>query len=179
MLISPENAYLETLILPQLRYSVSAVERAFTSDGRLNLVPDRHWGGGYSFRPFKTVPTSMEFSLSQTSIRRLSSHPKVSNLSAIWTQSLQEVLINGVPQGKKQVDLKGASALSRSKMASQVLSYAMSLALVPQQASQGLTYSELKAWGIFQERKVVKEEMIQHGLCNWVRNRVDDFPIVR
>ena len=112
-------------------------------------------------------------------MRALVGYPKVSNVSAVWTPSLQEVLINGVQQGKKNLDLAGASALSRSKMATLVLSCVTALRLIPTELSEDLTYSELKALDLSQERKNVKREMIQHGLCNWVGNWVDDFSILQ
>ena len=38
------------------------------------------------------------------------------NISGVWTLGLQETLINGVLQGRKQTDPKGASALSKAKI---------------------------------------------------------------
>ena len=179
LLISPENAYLETLVLPESRYNAFSIERAFSTRGRLKAVSNKAWSGGYAFRPFQIKSTSREFRLSQSSLRTTSRHPKVSNLSAIWTPSLQEVLIGGVQQGKKQLDHKGASALSRSKMVTVALSSAIFLELVPQWVTKGLTYSDFKALDVLRGRQVAKEDMIRGGLCNWMRNGSDDFAIAQ
>ena len=75
------------------------------------------WSQGYAFRPFQMKTTHLEFSFSRRStLADPNSQSKGSNISAVWTPRLQETLINGVLQGRKQTDPKGASQLSRNKM---------------------------------------------------------------
>lgn len=91
LLVSPENAYINTLILPESQYSVSGCRRAF-SDGRTpnddegdkgvavgqaRMAPlaisdqenqdQQQFGGGYAFRPFKIKTTDLEFAFSRRS----------------------------------------------------------------------------------------------------------------
>ncbi|KAI1275423.1 adenosine deaminase/editase [Xylaria sp. FL0933] len=86
LLMSPEHAYISTLILPKSQYSASGCRRAF-SDGqsqdehekensqqqaRMACLAtqnnDRAQAGGYSFRPFAVKTTDLEFSFSRRSV---------------------------------------------------------------------------------------------------------------
>ncbi|KAI0468847.1 adenosine deaminase/editase [Xylaria cf. heliscus] len=82
LLVSPEHAYITTLILPAAQYSASGCHRAF-SDGRANegdaavrrqkarmapLATDpriESRDGGYAFRPFGVETTGLEFVFSR------------------------------------------------------------------------------------------------------------------
>ncbi|KAJ4360938.1 uncharacterized protein N0V89_001507 [Didymosphaeria variabile] len=114
LLISPRNAYLQTLVLPASQHVPSACERAFSSSGRMAPAVEKAsaWDGGYLWRPFSVLPTSREFAWSRrmvpTEMKAMSS-----NLSAVWTPGWQESLIGGVLQGRKQFDPRGASRICR------------------------------------------------------------------
>ncbi|KAI1123914.1 adenosine deaminase/editase [Nemania abortiva] len=85
LLVSPDHAYISTLILPKSQYSASGCRRAF-SDGRskdedvretdpqlTRMAPlatqkqIRDQNGGYSFRPFSVETTDLEFAFSRRS----------------------------------------------------------------------------------------------------------------
>ena len=87
LLISPQNAYLATLVLPASQYVPQACNRAFSSTGRLKSlrsVPTDTWGTDYAFHPFTVKPTTREFTWSR---RALGPAEKAvpSNVSAVWT----------------------------------------------------------------------------------------------
>lgn len=83
LVVSPDHAYISTLILPKSQYSASACWRAF-SDGQgqdeygkeagsqqARMAPlqdsSRGWGGGYKFQPFSVETTDFEFAFSRQS----------------------------------------------------------------------------------------------------------------
>ncbi|KAI0975837.1 adenosine deaminase/editase [Xylaria arbuscula] len=83
LLVSPEHAYISTLILPRSQYSASGCRRAF-SDGdedggeeeaglhqEARMAPlvaqSKDWAGGYKFQPFTVKTTDVEFSFSRRS----------------------------------------------------------------------------------------------------------------
>lgn len=177
LLISPKNAYLDTLVLPSSRFVPSACQRAFSAEGRMASIANRRWPGGYSYRPFKVRRTSREFDyMHRASASGLPSKP--SNVSALWTASLQETLINGVLQGRKQVDPRGGSAVCRLKLSRLVLETLARLALpalAPVVASP--RYSDLKKAGILQDRRLAKKETTEAALSGWLPNVADDFEI--
>ena len=75
------------------------------------------WDEGYAYHPFSVKSTEIDFPYSRRKANDSSRNASKScNISAIWTPGLQETLINGVLQGRKQTDPKGASALSKTKM---------------------------------------------------------------
>ncbi|KAJ9624997.1 hypothetical protein H2203_004948 [Taxawa tesnikishii (nom. ined.)] len=90
-----------------------------------------------------TLTTSREFSFS----RRTSGPGTVfvaSNLCTLAYGSNQETLINGVIQGRKQGDPRGASTVSRRKMWQSAKEVA-ELAEIPSRALVKYTYGELKS----------------------------------
>ncbi|KAI0099830.1 adenosine deaminase/editase [Nemania sp. FL0031] len=145
-LVSPEHAYISTLILPMSQYSAPGCRRAF-SDGmggdedgaetgpqEARMAPlaiqrrSRGQDGGYSFRPFRVETTDLEFASSRRSAAILpptspDTEPKVkitpSNISTAFTASGRlETTLNGVLQGRKasEAHIRGASFASRRKM---------------------------------------------------------------
>ncbi|KNG51049.1 trna-specific adenosine deaminase [Stemphylium lycopersici] len=181
LFISPKNAYLDTLVLPASQYVPQACHRAFLPTGRLESLfssGSEPWGGGYRFQPFTVHSTSREFAWSR---RALAPGDKAmpSNLSAVWTPHWQETLIGGVLQGRKQLDPRGASRISRrglwiegvrlAAMVGGVVSTVGSGALL----SKDETYGEMKDSSLLKERKRVKED-VQSVLKGWLRNTGDD-----
>src|SRR4030088_268739 len=64
LLISPENAYLQSLTVPESQYVGQGCDRCFSAQGRLKglEVPGN---GGYRFRTFRLMTTGKEFSHSR------------------------------------------------------------------------------------------------------------------
>ncbi|KAI3328468.1 adenosine deaminase/editase [Ustulina deusta] len=85
LLVSPDHAYISTLILPTSQYSASGCKRAFSDgqgqdeeDKEANSQPARmaslapqnnNWSrtGGYTFQPFTVKTTDLEFAFSRRS----------------------------------------------------------------------------------------------------------------
>ncbi|KAI1261646.1 adenosine deaminase/editase [Xylariaceae sp. FL1019] len=90
LLVSPEHAYLSTLVLPETQYSPIGCMRAFgvtkagaeggseETGGRMAPLRGRVWGAGYTFRPFVVKPTTLEFRFSRRS--HIASTPICSDL---------------------------------------------------------------------------------------------------
>ena len=178
LLISPGNAYLHSLILPSSQYVASACDRAFSKDGRMRGVYGKRWSGGYAFQPFDVKTTDREFVFSRRRPGSPTARPKGSNIAALWTPRLQETIINGVLQGRKQSDPRGASAVCRARMWKAALDTIALLAL-PALAHILSTsrHSHLSASDLFEERRHVKEDVRKEALRGWIRNEVDDFEL--
>ncbi|KAI1212537.1 adenosine deaminase/editase [Annulohypoxylon truncatum] len=131
LLVSPSNAYLQTLILPSSRYSATACHRAFSSaeGGRMNSLAYLNSSsastfqgkGGYAFHPFTVSTTTAEFAFSQKQVKEIAGTTGVapSNLALAWTLSgLEEATLGGVLQGRKQssADSRGASFAARRRL---------------------------------------------------------------
>ncbi|KAL9096271.1 MAG: hypothetical protein Q9163_006450, partial [Psora crenata] len=178
LIISPDNAYIDTLILPEGQCMPESCERAFGSTGRMTPVSALKLPSGYMFRPFNITKTDVDFSVSRKSAREISDATKGSNLSAIWTPSVQETLLNGVIQGRKQGDPRGASVLSRRKMTERVGSIAaLCHALAPEDGALFGSYGSIKASYRLSDRRLVKAEVTRWALRGWVKNTEDNFSI--
>ncbi len=135
----------------------------------------RAWSAGYAFHAFNVVMTDKEFSFSRLHVP---SPAAGSNVSAVCTQHLHESVINGVLQGRKQTDPRGASALCNVRMwevASSVVESIETYAL--QDKSKLSTYRRIKNSELFEDRRGVKEEAKAEVLKGWVRNVKDDFEV--
>ncbi|KAL2043235.1 hypothetical protein N7G274_004295 [Stereocaulon virgatum] len=115
--ISPENAYINTLIIPKSQYRPEACERSFGPEGRMKPMVGKAWSQGYAFRPFQVKTTDLEFTYSR---RSTASNPngksKGCNISAVWNPRYQDTLINGARQGFQLGNMKSASKVSAHKM---------------------------------------------------------------
>lgn len=167
LLVSPEHAYLKTLVLPRSQYSAMACKRAFgdaTNDngdddkvaGRMRSVKGMRWKGtGYRFEPFKVLTTSHEFAFSRHCDSLSGQNLVPSNLSAVWTAAtspgasgVEESLIGGVLQGRKafpshsspsrRLDSRAASRVSRIKTWQLAASIAGVLFMPPSPLSQSV-----------------------------------------
>ena len=120
------------------------------------------WKSGYAYHPFSVNPTTTSFAYSR---RNSKSAIKSCNISAAWTANgLQETLINGVLQGRKQTDLKGASALSKSKMWELFQDInGITRGNVP----IGFPYDGVKRLDVLAVRRQVKEETKRAALKGW------------
>lgn len=180
LLVHPGNAYIQTLILPGSQHIEHACQRAFGPKGRMaTLVQacDQSMAqAGYSYRPFEVKSTTREFSFSRrtpASIETASVVP--SNISSLTHGKNQETLINGVLQGRKQADPKGASAVSRRKMWSLALNIAVLIGqhAIPRAMTQP-TYHHVKCASLLRGRDMVKKAARHHALKGWKRNTGDD-----
>ncbi|KAL1600784.1 hypothetical protein SLS60_007172 [Paraconiothyrium brasiliense] len=177
LLISPRNAYLQTLVLPASQHVPSACERAFSSSGRMASTAEKAsacWDGGYMWRPFTVLSTSREFAWSRRMVPK-EMKAMSSNLSAVWTPGWQETLIGGVLQGRKQFDPRGASRICRRgvwEVAMRVATVVGVPALVQMLGKQ--TYANVKEGEMLEARRRVKGDVKREGLNGWVENRGDD-----
>ncbi|KAK3726059.1 hypothetical protein LTR37_000207 [Vermiconidia calcicola] len=188
MLLRPERVYLSTLVLPKDQHVPHAVERAFGRQGRMRAVAgvyessmQESWRrAGYGFNPFEVKTTSREFEYSKRSARTTNATSPApsatpSNLSALSTAKKQEILINGVLQGRKQFDPKGASWASRRSMWKAVLDVAGAVGVpVPQSEMAEGSYAEMKSSKLLESREAVKMDVWELALQGWKRNVSDE-----
>ncbi|EMD00627.1 hypothetical protein BAUCODRAFT_51391, partial [Baudoinia panamericana UAMH 10762] len=185
LLVHPGRAYAATLVLPEGQYVETAVERAFAPTGRMKgapLLAKEGWRGGYGFRGFEVLTTREEFEYSREraalgdgGVEEEEAAAVGSNLSAIATLSgREEILINGVLQGRKQSDPRGASCVSRRRLWEDVCGV---LDVVGSDSRggdtvRGMRYSELKV--SLRAREAVKRDVRRVALQGWRRNDGDD-----
>lgn len=100
-----------------------------------------------------------------------------SNLTAVYTPHLQETLIGGVLQGRKQHDPRGASAICRKRMWAAVRDvHAIMLDVsLTSKASEAACYKDLKTLPGLESRRRVKEDVRNVALRGWIRNDGDDL----
>ncbi|KAI7586014.1 hypothetical protein KC316_g5848 [Hortaea werneckii] len=174
LLIKPEKCYLRRLVLPQDRLVATSVERAFSPNGRMASLAsstDGHqtWqSAGYSLNFFDVAPTSRKFEYEKVD------GATASNISALSTPHRQETLINGVLQGRKQSDPKGASAVSRRRFWEDVAALAAALGDMEGFVRHGVldssSYASLKAGAMLGARSGVKKLVREEALKGWQRN---------
>ncbi|EGP88053.1 uncharacterized protein MYCGRDRAFT_71372 [Zymoseptoria tritici IPO323] len=161
-----------------------SVERAFGREGRMKELGQEdvqaRWkqGGGFAFRPFEVKTTKREFEFSRRSPATAArGGPRMSsNLSAMYTPRRQEILINGVLQGRKQLDPKAASCVSRRMAWKSVLEVAMlaGIPLLTEALRKKRTYAEMKGCKVLEGRARVKKDVKEMVLKGWVRNEGDE-----
>ena len=173
LLISPENVYIHSLVLPASQHSSVACTRAFSDSGRLACLKDREWEGSYSFRPFGILTTSKEF----VSCRRqpLKAREKIvpSNTATSWTPNHTETLIGGSLQGRKQFSLKGASRVCKRRSWKLALEIAKTASLQIPRIEETLNvdnYASIKQSTLLNERNTVKSDVRASALKGWIRN---------
>ena len=168
LLISPESAYIDTLILPSDQYRRQACERAFGPFGRMLPVVGSNWPANYKFRPFRVKTTEITFHYSRRVACTNARSCKGSNISAVWTPNHQETLINGVLQGRKQTDRMGASALSRMGVWNLLLETVNLLGVPSLNSSLGLSsYMDMKLSQLLKHRRHVKNNVKDYALTGW------------
>jgi len=169
-LVQVDGFYLRTLVMPEAETVTEAVKRAFGSEGRMRAL--NAWEGtraGHKFRPFEVRTTTRKFAYSTQG-----AEAGGSNLSALWTPKRQEILVNGVLQGRKQFDIRGASITSRRGLWKLALEVA-GMAGVP--AVLGMldkaTYGQAKG-NANDDRREAKGKALEVALMGWKRNEHDD-----
>ena len=126
------------------------------------------WPAAYAFRPFRVETTDIDFHYSRRAAGTNLDARNGSNTSAVWTTRHQETLINGVLQGRKQTDLKGASALSRMQIWNLLLETSRLIhSPVLENVLKMSLYSEMKVSKYLEHRRCVKEEVKREALMGW------------
>ena len=139
---------------------------------------NKQWNAGYEFRPFHVGTTNREFMFSRRSLAPAVQTSKGSNISALWTPYLQETLINGVLQGRKQTDPRGGSAVCRLRMGKLAVGILRALAIPTfANAAASLQYTDLKGAGALDNRRAVKYDARKEALSGWVQNVEDNFDL--
>ncbi|KAK3078384.1 hypothetical protein LTS18_007641 [Coniosporium uncinatum] len=177
LLIHPSSSYIHTLTLPSSQHVPEATTRAFSPHGRMSALPElmsQTWTGGYRFQPFRVLSTSREFEHSRRS-GPPGQRMLPSNLSTAATPRLQETLIGGTLQGRKQFDPRGASRVCRSSMWAAALQVAL-VAGVPivVEALRDGSYKSVKTSKLLQDRRKVKEGVRNAVLKGWTKNEGDE-----
>lgn len=177
LLVSPACVYLSSLVLPESQFSAAACERCFSARGRLAplIAAETKWEDGYVFRPFVVQTTGLEFEYSRRDPRHSEGLRYVaSNLATAWScNGLEENLVGGVLQGRKQSDPRAGSVVSRGKTWTLVEEIAHQVQ--PDRILSTLgTYEALKNSPGLTMRHKVKEDVRREALKGWVRNTGDD-----
>ena len=174
-LIAPERAYLDSLVIPESQYVPEACRRSFAAEGRLKGISDSVWPSGYGFVPFEVKLTSREFAFSRRRCN-LEASPKASNKSVLWTPHVQQIVVNGVLQGRKQIDAQGASAIARQTLAKMVQAMTLSAGLeVLKPIADARRYADAKGVELLGARRWVKRIVVKEALQGWTSNAADDF----
>ena len=121
------------------------------------------WNEGYAYNPFSVKTTEIQFAYSRDHVPKEGG--KSCNISTVWTPGIQETLINGVLQGRKQIDPKGASKISRSRMWEflKEINDIIGSTGVP----TDLPYEKIKELDALASRRQVKEETKKVALMGW------------
>ncbi|CUS12824.1 unnamed protein product [Tuber aestivum] len=175
LLISPENAYISTVVLPTTPYYPTACARAFSATGRMAPLVGRRFDSGYKFSPFTVKTTNLEFEFSKRAVR---TGAVGSNISAVWVRGRRiETLIGGVLQGRKQFSsgIKGASMLCKMLIWRLVQEVAEAEGV---EGAGGDRYRSLKM-GVKMATRNEAKEVARGVLGGWVRNGGDGFGSVR
>lgn len=172
LLVHPGRCYIRRLVLPGDRCVPSAVQRAFGREGRMALVADAAeqeswWQSGYRFSPFEVATTSKRFEYEKTE------GSVASNISSLCTPHRQETLINGVLQGRKQFDPKGASCVSRRGLCEAAKEVADAAGDILDSFGM-VTYDELKNCSRLNARSTVKQDVRREALQTWKANKGDE-----
>jgi tRNA-specific adenosine deaminase 1 len=141
--------------------------------GGVTSAMEKKWTGGYRWHGFDVLPTTREFEWSRRSATP-SQKLMPSNISTIKTPHVEQTLIGGVLQGRKQFDLRGASGICRRSMWKCILELAgvVGLPALADMLGKG-TYGEVKSGGLLEARRKVKKEIREEVLKGWVRNGGD------
>jgi tRNA-specific adenosine deaminase 1 len=177
LFISPENAYINTLVLPASQYSPTGCQRAFSEHGRMQSLKGYQWASGYAFTPFIMDTTSVEFKFSKRAVSQRSDKITSSPQAAAWLAShIEETIHGGVIQGTKPFDVKGASNLSRRRM----WLAARDLADRPCEDLEDIrnvlnccTYDQVKTGTLLIDRAMVKGHARGTALTGWIKNDGD------
>lgn len=173
LLVSPRGAYLAGIVVPEESYVPGAFARCF---GRMGAVGgDLAREGGYAYGAVEFLTTSLAFEFSRGDGKGVAP----CNVSAVWTATLDEGLVNGVLQGKKAFTEKGASAVSRRRMWGAAREVAGLLArdercVSISAALDAGSYGKVKRGELLEERRRVKGIATDGALKGWLSNTGDE-----
>ncbi|KAG9258698.1 adenosine deaminase/editase, partial [Emericellopsis atlantica] len=176
LLVSPRGAYIDTLTVPESQHTESGFRRAFSKDGRMKNLQNNIWSDDYAFRPFQIGTTSVEFAYSKRSVTHTAEKISPSPLATAWSASgIAENIVNGVIQGRKVGDPKGASRMCRQQMWLLAQSLADQCNNRPSltAALHGATYTHVKADALLQSRGQVIAITQLVALKGWIKNSGD------
>ena len=176
--ISPENAYLSSLIVPESEYIQEAYTRSFSPQGRMGSIDHTKLSDGYCFQPFESLTTKLEFKYSRRQLANMTSELKGSNICALWNPYVHETLINGVLQGWKLEDPRCASSVSRKKLTQEMCVAVNVVNLGPCRAGlDSKTYRDFKDSELLRSRRQAKDICKKEALRGWVANVEDSFSL--
>ena len=196
-LVGVKGTWLKTLVLPQERIVEGAVGRCFGPTGRMAPLSEEamqeKWRGlGFAYSPFVVRGTEREFEYARPSHTRSGAafssagdqekaEPAApaavpSNLSTVITPHKQEILINGVLQGRVQSDPRGASCVSRRRMWEALRNVHRTLGMMEGESmGLGQTYGEMKMGArVLRGREKVKGDVRGKALKRWKRSIWDE-----
>lgn len=182
LFVDPQNAYIDTLIVPASQYSEFGYERSFSSHGRLKCLEGQSWSEGYSFRPFGVEITAIDFAFSKKKAAERWTKISPSTVGAAWSRSgFEETIVGGVLQGRKQSEVRGASQTSRRQMWMAARNLAGELGdghLDVQSALGKKAYADVKKCILLSARSQVTASARNEALGGWIQNQGDsDFHI--
>ncbi len=176
LLVSPKDVYLKSLVLPESQYSETGCTRCFSAQGRMRDVAGMKWPGGYSFSPLNVHTTCVEFAFSRRSVARRTEKSIGSNLAVAWSKhGLEESLVGGVLQGRKQFHLRGSSLVSRRMLWTLLLDVTEPGAVctdIHKYLGAG-TYGGVKDGDLLTSRRRVKADVKGRALQGWLSNDGD------
>ena len=173
LLVSPRDAYLAGIVVPEGSYVLNAFARSF---GRMEAVKGVLAGEGvYTYGAMEFLTTSLVFEFSRGDGKGVAP----CNISAVWTPTLDEGLVNGVLQGKKAFTERGASAVSRRRMWDLAREAAGLLACDERWVSISTaldvgSYGKVKEGVLLEKRRRVKGIARDGALKGWLRNTGDE-----
>ena len=171
LFVSPQNCYINSLVIPSSQHSQVACIRAFSSTGRLAPLQGKEWDGGYAFKPFRVDVTETEFKYSRRQILGKEERIVSSNIAAFWTPNGSETLIGGTLQGRKQFSMKGASRVCKRRSWKLALDISAMISVpVVERCLEVESYKDMKMGTLLRSRRRVKEAVKKEALKGWVRN---------
>ena len=128
------------------------------------------WEGNFTYHPLRIQVTSREYPWSRRNrgnVRKF----VASNTSAVYTKYNQEVLVNGVLQGRKQKDPRGAGLLCRRNLWRSIIEALISSGLSDAAVTLSqVSYEELKDDARLACRTKVKLDVQSNVLRGWINN---------
>jgi tRNA-specific adenosine deaminase 1 len=167
LIFEPENVYLTSLTLAKSQYVEKSIQRAFLGTGRLQNILSKDIPKPYSFTPFQVQTTNIDFIYSRRVCEGINF--TTSNKSTIWTPDFAEIVNNGVLQGRKASDLKGASRVSRRELWKTVNNI-----LKIDSAVSDKLYGSVKADFELENRRQTKS-IVTGALLGWITNEGDEL----
>jgi tRNA-specific adenosine deaminase 1 len=175
LFIDPRGGYVDTLVVPESQFTESGFARAFSKTGRMGHLSKDAWSDAYAFKPFHVRLSTADFSYSKRTVALTAEKISSSPLATAWSASgVSENIVNGVIQGRKVGDPKGASLMCRRQM----WSLARALADLCNMNSiatclGAATYAHVKMDALLRPRSQVIADAQASALKGWIKNTGD------